>query len=117
MAEWISEGIAQDRDGELAQRFRVDHRGEPGLAAEGSEVESACGLQAGAATWNERVLVVRSPVHAERQTAGLETRLAHAEQRLAALTPARGRGKRPIREEATRVEAIDHVLKEPRVDG
>ena len=117
MAAWISEGIAKDRDGELEQIFRVNHRGEQVLAAEGDEVESACGLDAGAATWNERVLVVRSPVHAERQTAGLEKRLAHAEQKLAALTPARGRGTRQIRAEATLVEAIDHVLKEQRVDG
>jgi len=117
MGEWISEGIAKDRDGELEQICRVNHRGEQVLAAEGYEVERACGLEAGAATWNERVVVVRSPVHAERQTAGLEKRLAHAEQKLAALTPARGRGKRQIREEATLVEAIDHVLKEQRVDG
>ena len=65
----------------------------------------------------ERVLVVRSPVHAERQAAGLEKRLAHAEQKLAALTPARGRGKRQITEEANLVAAIDHVLKEQRVEG
>jgi transposase len=63
------------------------------------------------------VLVVRSPVHAERQAAGLETRLAHAEQKLTALTPARGRGKRQITDEATLLEAIDHVLKAQRVEG
>ncbi len=117
MAEGSSEGIAQDRDGELEQIFRVNHRGEEVLAAEGYELERLCGLEAGEAAWSERVLVVRSPVHAERQTAGLEKRLAHAEQKLAALTPARGRGKRQIREEAPLVEAIDHVLKEQRVDG
>ena len=117
MAEWISEGMAQDRDGELAPIFRVHHRGDQVLAAEGYEVESVCCLEAGVVTGDERVLVVRSPVHAEQQTAGLETRLAHAEQKLAALTPARGRGKRQIREEATLVEAIAHVLKEQRVDG
>src|SRR4029434_3535270 len=62
-------------------------------------------------------LVVRSPVHAERQAAGLETRLAHAEQKLAALTPARGRGKRQITDEARRVDASDHVLKFQRLEG
>jgi transposase len=117
LAEWISEGMAKDRDGELEQLCRVNHRGEQVLAAEGYEVESVCCLEAGVVTWDERVLVVRSPVHAEQQTAGLEKRLAHAEQKLAALTPARGRGKRQIREEATLVEAIDHVLKAQRVDG
>jgi len=48
---------------------------------------------------------------------GLEKRLAHAEQKLASLTPARGRGTRQIREEATLAEAIDHVLKEQRMEG
>jgi transposase len=117
MAEWISAGIAKDKDGALEQIFRVNHRGEGVLVAEGYEFERPCCLAAGAAEWNERVLVVRSPVHAERQAAGLEKRLAQAEHKLAALTPARGRGKRQIHDEATLVAAIDHVLKEQRVEG
>ena len=48
---------------------------------------------------------------------GLEKRLAHAEQRLAVLTPARGRGKRQITNEAHRVAAIEPVLKVPQVAG
>src|SRR5437899_5953299 len=56
-------------------------------------------------------------MHATQQAAGLETRLAHAEKQLAALTPPRGRGKRQITEEATLVEAIDHVLKAQRGEG
>ena len=71
----------------------------------------------GQTAWTERVLVVRSPAHAERQAAGLEKRLATAEQKLAALTPARGRGKRQITEEAKLVAAIDKVLKEQQVEG
>ena len=62
-------------------------------------------------------MVVRSPVPAERQAAGLETRLAHAEHKLAALTPARGRGKRQIPDEATLVETIEPVLNSQRVEG
>jgi transposase len=117
MAEWISEGIRQDSAGKLERICRANARGDKVLAAEGYAVERTCGLEAGAAEWNERVLVVRSPVHAERQAAGLETRLAHAEQKLAALTPARGRGKRQITDEATLLEAIDHGLKEQRVES
>src|SRR2546422_7583234 len=60
---------------------------------------------------------MRSPMHADQQAAGLEKRLCHAETKLAALTPPRGRGKRQITDEATLVEAIDLVLKEHRVDG
>ena len=47
----------------------------------------------------------------------METRLAHAETTLAALTPPRGRGKRQITDEATLLEAIDQVLKAYRVEG
>jgi transposase len=54
-------------------------------------------------------------MHATQQAAGLETRLGHAEQKLAALTPPRGRGKRQITDEATLLEALDKVLKEHRV--
>jgi len=43
--------------------------------------------------------------------------LAHAEKKLATLTPPRSRGKRQITDEATLVEAISTVLKEQRVEG
>ena len=56
-------------------------------------------------------------MHAHQQAAGLETRLSHAETKLAALTPPRGRGKRHITDAATRVEGIALVLKNHRVDG
>jgi transposase len=117
MAAWISEGIAQGRDGALERLFRRNHRDEEALVAEGYEFERSCGLEEGETEWTERVLVVRSPAHAERQTAGLEKRLATAEHKLAALTPARGRGKRQITEEAKLVAAIAKVLKEQQVEG
>lgn len=120
MAGWISEGIRKDRDGELARIFRDNHRDEAVLAAEGYEVERSCCLEDGEhgkTAWSERVLVLRSPMHAQRQTAGLEKRLATAASKLAALTPARGRGKRQITDEETLVEAVDNVLKEQRVEG
>jgi transposase len=87
------------------------------LVAEGYEFERRCGLEEGEAEWTERVLVVRSPAHAERQVAGLAKRLATAEHKRAALTPARGRGKRQITEEPQLVAAIDKVLKEQQVEG
>src|SRR2546426_988136 len=117
MGEWISEGIAKDREGELERIVRFNPRAEAVLAAEGYEFERRCCLEEGTAAWAERVLVVRSPGHAERQAQGLDKRLATAEQKLAALTPARGRGKRQISDEATLIAAIDHVLKDQRVDG
>jgi transposase len=117
MAEGISEGIGPDSAGKLERICRATARGDKGRAAEGDEVERSCWLEAGAAEWNARVVVVRSPVHAERPAAGRATRLAHAEHKLAALPPARGRGKRPITDEATLLEAMDHVLKDQRGEG
>ncbi len=62
-------------------------------------------------------MVVRSPLPANQQAAGLDTRLSHAETQLAVLTPARGRGKRQSTDAARLVEAIDLVLTAHRVAG
>lgn len=56
-------------------------------------------------------------MHAAQPTAGLDKRLATAAQKLAALTPARGRGKRQMTDEGLFGEAMDNVLKEQRVEG
>jgi transposase len=117
MEAWSIEGVAKGEAGELERIFRTNDRGQKVLAAEGYEFERPCGAQAGEEAWPERVLVMRSPMHATQQAAGLETRLSHAEKTLAALTPPRGRGKRQITDEVTLLEAIDTVLKEHRVSG
>jgi len=80
-------------------------------------LERTCCAPVGDVEWNERVLVVRSPMHANQQAAGLEKRLSYAETHLTALTPPRGRGKRHITDEATLVAAIDLVLTVCRVKG
>ena len=115
MEGWINQGLAKDRAGELSLIFRQNDRAEEVLVAGGYEFERSCGQDD--AQWSERVVVVRSPLHAEQQVAGLEKRLANAEKKLSALTPPRGRGKRQIREEAKLHETIDKVLKEQRVEG
>src|SRR5882672_6258643 len=115
MDAWITAGVTQGEMGELTRILRTNDRGQEVLAAEGYEFERTCCAPVGAAEWRERVLVVRSPMHANQQTAGLETRLSHAETKLAALTPSRGRGKRQITDEAKLLEAIDLVLTEHRV--
>src|SRR5712691_6620657 len=117
MDAWIAEGGAKDEAGELERIVRTNDRGQEVLAAEGYEFERTCCAQEGEEEWSERVVVVRSPLHAARQAAGLETRLVNAEKKLAALTPPRGRGKRQITEKATLLEAIDQVLNDHRVDG
>jgi len=117
MEAWIREGVARGTTGELVRLFRTNERGHEVLAAEGYEFERPCGTKDSHEGWTERVMVVRSPVHANHQAAGLDKRLRHAETALAALTPPRGRGKRQITDEATLVEAIDLVLKAYRVEG
>jgi transposase len=117
MDAWITAGVTKREAGELTRIWRTNDRGQEVLAAEGYEFERTCCTPVNDMTWSERVLVVRSPMHAAQQAAGLETRLRHAETQLAALTPPRGRGKRQITDEATLVEAIDRVLKDQRVDG
>src|SRR5215831_17774628 len=117
MDAWITAGVTKREAGELEQIWRTNDRGHEVLAAEGYEFERTCGAADGEAAWSERVLVVRSPLHATQQAAGLEQRLSHAETQLTALTPPRGRGKRQITDEATLVEAIDRVLTEHRVEG
>ena len=120
MDAWVTEGVRQGETGELERIMRTNDRGHKVLAAEGYEFERTCdapGDTMDAAAWHERVWVVRSPTHADQQAGGLEKRLCHAETKLAALTPPRGRGKRQITDEATLVAAIDLGLKEHRVDG
>jgi transposase len=117
MEAWITTGVRKGELGALARIWRTNERGHKVLAAEGYELERTCCAPDGDVTWRERVLVVRSPLHANQQAAGLEKRLQHAETALMALTPPRGRGKRQITDEATLVEAIDRVLKDQRVDG
>src|SRR5713101_7687500 len=117
MDAWITVGVTKGEAGELTQIWRTNDRGYEVLAAEGYEFERNCRAPGSVKEWSERVLVVRSPIHATQQAAGLEKRLSHAETQLTALTPPRGRGKRQITDEATLVEAIARVLIAYRVDG
>lgn len=66
-------------------------------------------------TWSERVFIVRSHALAKQQGLSLEQRLSKATTALRKLTPAVGRGKRQIRDEATLVQAINAVLEEQKV--
>lgn len=117
MDAWIITGVTKGETGKLVRIWRTNDRGHEVLAAEGYEFARTCCVPGEAGAWSERVVVVRSPMHATQQAAGLETRLRHAETQLTALTPPRGRGKRQITDEATLVEAIDLVLTAHRVDG
>jgi transposase len=110
MAGWIADGIAQEKS--LKQVPKVD--GEQ-VIAQGYEVNRQC--QSGEQKWQERVLIVRSLAHAQTLCRHLEERLAKAEAALQALTPAVGRGKRQIREEAALQSAVEATLRTYHVEG
>lgn len=119
MDEWVSQALEKDRDGTLELVFKTNDKNEKVVVAAGYEFDRLHCIpsESGKRQWDERVLVIRSFAHAEQQGAGLERRLAHAEEKIVALTPPRGRGKRQITEEASLLEAINKVLKQHRVEG
>ena len=120
MDAWIDKGIEIDAQGKLEEVFRENDRGETVLAARGYEFERELlisGEEGDSVTQKERVLILHSPNHAEQQARGLEKRIENAQQKLAALTPAKGRGKRQITEEEILNAAIEKILKNHRVES
>lgn len=67
--------------------------------------------------WTERVLLVFSPAHARQQQRGIEQRLKRATEKLKALTPTAGRGKRQIRDLIELQEQAAQILKTHQVEG
>jgi transposase len=67
--------------------------------------------------WEERLLVVRSHSYIKTMQAGLRRRLDKAEAALKKLTPARSRGKRQIKDEASLLSATRQIEKNYRVQG
>ena len=119
MAAWVQDGIARAKKHALSEVVIKDGNGDDVVVAAGYEVERQhSGAVSGEEIeWTERVLVVKSFKHATQQERGLEQRLAHAEQKLAALTPPRGRGKRQIVDEETLKAAIEKIEKRYQVEG
>jgi len=67
--------------------------------------------------WKERLLVVQSFNYVQSMQEGLHRRLDKAEKALRALTPARQRGKRQIKDEESLLAAIERLEKKYRVQG
>src|SRR5207302_370204 len=80
MDAWITTGVSKGEADALERIWRTNDRGHEVLAAEGYEFERPCCAPDRDVEWRERVLVVRSPLHAQQQAAGLEKRLRHAER-------------------------------------
>ena len=119
MDNWISLGIDKDFNCELELVFRQNDNGKDVLVAGGYdfEREPAGVLDGKIVEWTERVLVIKSPVHALQQVRGLEKRLDTAIEKIEALTPEIGRGKRQITDEQKLTNSIETILEKPRVTG
>ncbi|WPD22992.1 MAG: hypothetical protein SD837_00215 [Candidatus Electrothrix scaldis] len=119
ITDWINTGIAKDQEDDLVSVFRENYKGELIFAAKGYEFNRTEVFEKDVEKmeWDERVLVVHSPAHAKQQTAGLEARLVKAQEKIEALTPPRGRGRRQISDEAELLAAVTKITEAQRVDG
>ncbi|MEP7190022.1 MAG: IS1634 family transposase, partial [Roseiflexaceae bacterium] len=109
---WISAVI----DGE--QQGRLFWQGERLLGGGYEFTREQTAQHAGRSVlWTERVLVLRSSAQAHAMSVHLDERLARAETALGALTPAPGRGRRQIRDEASLLAAVQAILTRERVEG
>ena len=114
---WINQGVEKDFNYQLELIFRNNDKGQEVLVASGYEFErSQCSfVEEKKIEWIERVLVIKSPRHAEQQIKGLEKRLQTALNKIKALTPERGRGKRQITTQKQLKKAIEKILTEQQV--
>ena len=119
MEKWINQGIVRDRNNNLVSVIREDYKGDKVLAAKGYEFDRTQSFQKEDKTivWQERVLITHSPAHSRAQAEGLEKRLTTALEKIEALTPPRGRGKRQISDETDLLAAIAKILKTHRVEN
>ncbi len=91
----------------------------PKRIASGYESSQPQEMQVGDALvkWTERILVIHSPGWAKRTKRGLQGRLQRAEEKLLALTPSPGRGKRQYDELVPLQAAAEAILQHHRVRG
>jgi len=119
MAQWIEKGILLDADDQLVKFTVVDDKGIEETKAKGYEIVST---QSGIVdekeiVWQERLLIVNSPKYAAAQARGVERRIQNAITKILALTPAKGRGKKQITNEADLLESVEAILKQQAVSG
>lgn len=124
--EWIE--VANSGTQPLQPIYVENEKGERKLLAEGCEIERTVRAEIMVAKpngeeetkpteWQERVFIVRSESYRKAQQEALQDRLRRATDRLLALTPAPGRGKRQIQDEADLLKAVDAILKAYAVEG
>ena len=115
----IDQWVKQVRTGVLAGQeiIRVDSEDRSRQIATAYELSRPQQMKIGQEelTWTERVLLVHSQVYQQQQQRGLQKRLKTATEKIQALTPSPGRGKRQIRDEATLHQRVQAILKAHRV--
>ena len=102
--DFLQDGQKPDKELALAYGFEVTRTRQSEIAAQTFE-------------WTERLLVVRSTQFTKSSLKLLHRRLEKAEKALKSLTPARGRGKQQIKEEAELLASIRSIEKKYRVQG
>ena len=116
LAELVQAALAQEQALiEVCREPGADQK--PELIAQGYETSRLQTAQVAdqRLEWTERLLVIYSPALAQSAYRGLESRLQRAEQKLLALTPAPGRGKRQYEQLAPLQAEAEAILQHYRV--
>ena len=119
MPTWIKQGLDKGRKLIDVYGEKRDKDGKPCLLCKGYEFTRTCtsDVEGSGFTWEERVMLACSARHARSMEEGLEKRIASAQSKLKALTPAPGRGKRQIKDETQFVQAMESILDKYKVRG
>ena len=120
LTPWLNREDAMERIFLPEDRLETGEEPDPQLAvAWGFRVSRTRQATVAAQTleWEEQVLVVRSRQYMQSTQKQLQRRLESAEKALCALTPARGRGKRQIADEAHLLAAIQRIEAQYHVQG
>jgi transposase len=117
LTTWVQAALADETALQAVYRESAD--GERVLVAEGYEIERSLvsADENAPVEWDERVIVARSEAYREQQQRRLEQRLKRATEKLRALTPEPGRGKRQIRDETALVAKAEAILQAHNVAG
>lgn len=116
LAELVQSALAGEH--ELVDVYREADAGQkPQLIAQGYEITRPQEVLVAdtLVEWTERMLVVYTPTLAQSAYRGLQNRLQRAEEKLLALTPTPGRGKRQYDELAPLQLEVEAILQQHRV--
>lgn len=116
LAELVQSALTEEHELVDVYREPVDGQ-EPQLIAQGYEISRPQEAMVAdeLVEWTERVLVIYSPTLAQSAYRGLQGRLQRAAEKLLALTPAPGRGKRYYDELAPLQAEAEAILQHHRV--